>query len=92
MEKLHITQFIAKIPDHELMKAVEAFLEWQTSGIGIKVIETKDKKNRTVIDDIYDEYMEPLNFGPGISPWLASYDVVAHEIAKRTYLNSYKNG
>jgi hypothetical protein len=91
MEKLHITQFVAKISDHDLIKAVEAYLEWQTSGTGIKVIETLEKKNRTVIDDLYDLYMAPLE-GPGITPWLAAYDTVAREIAKRTYIKSFQYG
>jgi hypothetical protein len=90
MEKLHITQFIAKISDHDLMKAVEAYLEWQSSGTGIKVIETSEKTNRTVIDDLYDLYTEPLE-GPGITPWLAAYDMVTREIAKRCYLRTFEN-
>lgn len=84
--KLHLSQFMAKVSDADLMKAVEAHLSWLS--INEPEIETSTKNNRTIADDIYDEYMSPLA-GHRISAWIASYDIVAREVAKRVYLKQF---
>jgi hypothetical protein len=92
METLHISRFIEKISDSELMEAVESYLEWQSGKseiVGIKIIETQSKEKSTVIDEIYNIYIEPLE-GPGISGWLGAYSLVCEEIAKRVYLGNFK--
>jgi hypothetical protein len=89
--KMHIAKFLETCSDYDLMKAVEAFLEWQSGGIGVKVVETDKKEKRTPIDDIYDLYIEPLE-GPGVSSWLSAYSLITHEIAKRAYIKTFQHG
>lgn len=87
--KLHLTEFIAKVTDEELMTAVEDQLNWQATG--------KRLHENTVVDSLIREYFGPLMIDgdPDVPAYKhtsctsAAYDFVCHEIAKRVYLKTF---
>jgi hypothetical protein len=81
VDKLHINEFIKSISDVDIILAVQDYLHFHETG--------KRLYDRTVTDDIYENYMLPIGCD-GASGQFASYDVICRELAKRcvTFINS----
>ena len=87
--KLHLTEFITKVTDEELMIAVEDHLNWQST--------SKRLHENTVVDSLIRVYFGHLMIDgdPYVPAYqhasctFAAYDFVCHEISKRVYLKNF---
>lgn len=84
MDKLHINDFIAKVSNEELMKAVDDQLHWQKTG--------KRKFERTVRDELVEIYFAPLIGHDGAHTQFEAYNFITNEIAKRLYHETFTVG
>ena len=84
LHKLHISDFIAKVSNAELLRAVEDQLHWQKT--------SKRKFDRTVKDDLVELYYEPLIGHYGVQTQFAAYNFITNEISIRLYNETITNG
>lgn len=92
-EKKHIDEFMRELTEEQLMGAMQAYDDWKNnrdkSTRGVLVL-NQEKPNRSAIDEIYVNYMAPLE-GEGISSWIHSYYHITNEIAVRVFTNFEKS-
>ncbi len=80
-EKKHILKTISEFTDDQLMESVGDYLKWKKEG---NESGYPWERFSGAIHVLYENYIKPLS-GEGFSSWLASYDIICREIAKRKF-------
>lgn len=75
--KKFIGAYIKEISNDELVKAVKDIMHWRETGLRLH--------ERTVVDDIYENYTKPIS-GIGLSSRFEAHNIIYKEIAER-YIN-----
>jgi hypothetical protein len=83
-EVKHISQTLLEFTNDQLMDSVGDYMKWQKEG-NEKGYPWERFKGATCI--LYENYIKPLE-SEGFSAWLASYNLICRELARRQFIQS----